>query len=116
MINNLHCIFITNSKILLFLLICVIIDTILGVSKSITNKNFTFSSSGLKKCIPKIIQYFCVVVLMVFVEFTFNIKSTLTICVLISLIEIKSISENLHDIPEISEFLNKIIKNIKERK
>ena len=104
---------INNSKFLICVCILIVIDTILGVSKAIQNDDFKFSSNGFRKCIPKTLQYFCMVIVGITLEITFGCKTSSIFSIIIIITELISIKENLSSIPIINNILSNIIDSIK---
>ena len=101
-----------NEKVMLCCAVMVIIDTLLGITKAIKNDEFTFSSTGLRKCVPKIIEYIAIIIFGIAIEFTFDIKCVIIFCVLLIITEAISIKENLTSIPIIQTLFDKIISTI----
>lgn len=103
---------IANEKVILCCAVMIILDTVLGVTKAIKNEEFTFTSTGLRKCIPKIIEYIAIIIFGIAIEFTFNIKCVLIFCAIIIITEAISIKENLTSIPIIQNLFDKIISSL----
>lgn len=101
-----------NEKVILCCAVMVILDTLLGITKAIKNDEFTFTSTGLRKCVPKIIEYFVIIIFGIAIEFTFDIKCVIIFCVLLIITEAISIKENLTSIPIIQNLFDKIISTI----
>lgn len=101
-----------NEKVILCCAIMVILDTLLGITKAIKNDEFTFTSTGLRKCVPKIIEYIAIIIFGIAIEFTFDIKCVIIFCVLLIITEAISIKENLTSIPIIQTLFDKIISTI----
>lgn len=101
-----------NEKVILCCAIMVILDTLLGITKAIKNDEFTFTSTGLRKCVPKIIEYIAIIIFGIAIEFTFNINCVIIFCVLLIITEAISIKENLTSIPIIQTLFDKIISTI----
>lgn len=101
-----------NEKVMLCCAVMVILDTLLGITKAIKNNEFTFTSTGLRKCVPKIIEYIAIIIFGIAIEFTFDIKCVIIFCVLLIITEAISIKENLTSIPIIQTLFDKIISTI----
>ena len=101
-----------NEKVMLCCAVMVILDTLLGITKAIKNNEFTFSSTGLRKCVPKIIEYIAIIIFGIAIEFTFDIKCVIIFCVLLIITEAISIKENLTSIPIVQTLFDKIISTI----
>ena len=101
-----------NEKVILCCAVMVILDTLLGITKAIKNDEFTFTSTGLRKCVPKIIEYIAIIIFGIAIEFTFDIKCVIIFCVLLIITEAISIKENLTSIPIIQTLFDKIISTI----
>ena len=93
-----------NEKVILCCAVMVILDTLLGITKAIKNDEFTFTSTGLRKCVPKIIEYIAIIIFGIAIEFTFDIKCVIIFCVLLIITEAISIKENLTSIPIIQKY------------
>lgn len=106
MLNDISKICLTNQKLLFAVLICIAIDTVLGVTKAITNKEFTFTSNGLRKGLPKIIEYCCALILGLTFELVTNKPITCLFAVSIIITECISIKENLSSIPIAVKLIN----------
>jgi len=104
-----------NEKVILCCAVMVILDTVLGGTKAIKNDEFTFTSTGLRKCIPKIIEYIAIIIFGIAIEFTFSIKCVLIFCVIIIITEAISIKENLTSIPIIQNLFDKIISSLSSK-
>ena len=112
MLDTILNICIRNEKVILCCAIMVILDTLLGITKAIKNDEFTFTSTGLRKCVPKIIEYIAIIIFGIAIEFTFDIKCVIIFCVLLIITEAISIKENLTSIPIIQTLFDKIISTI----
>lgn len=112
MLDTILNICVTNEKVMLCCAVMVILDTLLGITKAIKNDEFTFTSTGLRKCVPKIIEYIAIIIFGIAIEFTFDIKCVIIFCVLLIITEAISIKENLTSIPIIQTLFDKIISTI----
>lgn len=112
MLESMLNICIANEKVILCCAVMVILDTLLGITKAIKNDEFTFTSTGLRKCIPKIIEYISIIIFGIAIEFTFDIKCVIIFCVLLIITEAISIKENLTSIPIIQNLFDKIISTL----
>ena len=105
-------IIVSNVKFIVLLLICVIVDTILGMIKARKNHNLKYTSSGFKKVYIKLIVYSALLLLFVFFDWAFYIKhyvSTKILCLILCSNEIVSIRENTQEIPGITLFFDNIL-------
>lgn len=110
MLEEIQNLFVTNEKLIILVLICVLVDTATGITKAITNNNFSFKSKFLKRVIVKCINYISYLVLFGGVEVCISLPLFTVACITEVSIEIKSISENVKDIP----FKN-LISNISDK-
>ena len=113
MIFELKHIFVSTAKPLIMVALAVMVDTILGITKACKNKNFTFTSSGMKKVVPKCVNYSALLILFAGIEWCFDIKFVLlSACIILTSIEVKSILENIKDIPDMYKLLKNILDTI----
>ena len=88
------------------------LQTLRVITKAIKSDKFTFTSTVLRKFVPKIIEYIAVIIFGIAIEFTFDIKCVIIFCVLLIITEAISIKENLTSIPIIQTLFDKIISTI----
>lgn len=103
---------IENKQILLVVVASVIADTVLGMVKAWRNSEFTFTSSGMRKCIPKCIEYITVLLLMMVVEFAFAVPAVKGVSIIIIATEFTSIKENIVAIPKLKQYIDKLLELI----
>ena len=114
MIHDIQVLLITHEKVLLMVAIAVLVDTMTGVAKAIKNDSLSFQSKFLKRVISKLLMYSGCLLLCAGIELTFNVVGVLALgCVVEIGIETISIKENVTEIPQLAELIEKIIKKIK---
>lgn len=105
-----------NYKILIFCMIVIIVDTLTGISKAITNDTLSFTSTGLRKFIPKMLSYAGWLLLCISLQWCLNVPALIAGCICLILIELLSIKENLKDIPAMAKLLDYFIDLITNKK
>ena len=114
MIHDIQVLLLTHEKVLLMVAIAVLVDTMTGVAKAIKNDSLSFQSKFLKRVISKLLMYSGCLLLCAGIEITFNVVGVLAFgCIAEIGIEIISIKENVAEIPQLAELIEKIIKKIK---
>lgn len=113
MFENIKVILIENQVYLLIVLIAVIIDFVTGITKAIYHKSI--QSEKLRKTIPKIIGYFCIIIIAICLQLVFNIDYFVKIIItFIIIIEFISTLENISNYVTIPKFLIKFLEAKRE--
>lgn len=114
MLEAIQNLFVTNEKLIILVLICVLVDTSTGITKAITNNSFSFQSKFLKRVVIKCINYISYLALFGGVEVCINLPLFAVACITEIGIEVKSIAENVKDIP-VKNLISNIIDKIKTK-
>lgn len=114
MLQDIQLLMINNARLLLLVAICILVDTMTGISKAITNQEFSVQSKLLRKLLTKCLQYSGCLILFAGVELTFSIPCLVGCCLIEIGIEMKSIAENVKDIPQLNKIITSIAENIKK--
>lgn len=114
MLQDIQHILVVNQRVLMLVAICIIVDTMTGISKAITNEEFSVQSKLMRKVFTKLLQYSGVLILFAGIELTFDIPCLVIACITEIIIEIKSVSENVKAIPQLSALIENVTKNIKK--
>lgn len=114
MLTELQSLLISNARVLIMVAICVLVDTMTGISKAITNSEFSVQSKLMRKLLTKLLQYGAVIILFAGADICFGIHLLIPICIIEITIEITSIGENLKDIPKFKAMLDLLLETIKK--